>query len=229
MSDGTQDRLDRLNSSHLERDFSMANNLPPNLSRSPQRTHAMVRGQRRGQRSAAFLFYGKPEFVEEISQKTKRRTVSGPGESLRANGFVYKLQPRCRHKCLLPNCGVSRIQDGRGTFSLMRHLARSPDRHHRHAYAAVIAYNGRSLRDPAQIAADAEDIIAMPVAESADPADLEPVILTDGHRYFDRFGVPLTAPEPLIKKGTIEQYFTKNQTGSCSMASDFASDFGSPQ
>ena len=32
MSDGTQDRLDRLNSSHLERDFSMANNLPPNLA-----------------------------------------------------------------------------------------------------------------------------------------------------------------------------------------------------
>ena len=97
MSDGTQDRLDRLNSSHLERDFSMANNLPPNLSRSPQRTHAMVRGQRRGQRSAVFSFYGKPEFVEEISQKTKRRTASGPGESLRDNGFVYKLQPRCRY------------------------------------------------------------------------------------------------------------------------------------
>ena len=37
-------------------------------------------------------------------------------------------------------------------------------------------------RDPAQIAADAEDIIAMPVADPADPADLEPVILTDGHR-----------------------------------------------
>ena len=73
----------------------------------------------------------------------------------------------------------------------------------------------------------AEDIIAMPVADPADPADLqvEPVILTDGHRYFDRHGVPLTAPEPLIKKGTIEQYFTKSQTGSCSMASDF----GSPQ
>ncbi len=224
MSDGTQDRLDRLNSSHSERGFSMANNPSPNLGRSPQRTHAMVRGQRRGQRSAVFSFYGKPEFVEEISQKTKRRTASGPGESLRDNGFVYKLQPRCRYKCLLPNCGVSRIQDGRGTFSLMRHLARSPDRHHRHAYAAVVAYNGRSLRDPAQIAADAEDIIAMPVADPADPADLEPVILTDGHRYFDRNGVPLTAPEPLIKKGTIEQYFTKTQTGSCSMASDFASD-----
>ena len=57
------------------------------------------------------------------------------------------------------------------------------------------------------------------------PIDLEPVILTDGHRYFDRNGVPLTAPEPLIKKGTIEQYFTKSQTGSCTMASDF----GSPQ
>ena len=39
--------------------------------------------------------------------------------------------------------------------------------------------------DPAQIAADAKDIIAMPVAEPADPADLEPVILTDRHRYFD--------------------------------------------
>ena len=107
----------------------------------------------------------------------------------------------------------------------MHHLARMPDRHHRHAYAAVVAYNGRSQRDPAQIAADAEDIIAMPVADPADPADLEPVILTDGHRYFDRHGVPLTAPEPLIKQGTIEQYFTKSQTGSCSMASDF----GSPQ
>ena len=105
----------------------------------------------------------------------------------------------------------------------MRHLARMPDRHHRHAYAAVVAYNGRSQRDPAQIAADAEDIIAMPVADPADPADLEPVILTDRHRYFDRHGVPLTAPEPLIKKGTIEQYFTKSQTGSCSMASDFGS------
>ena len=69
----------------------------------------------------------------------------------------------------------------------------------------------------------AEDIIAMPVADPADPADLEPVILTDGHRYFDRHGVPLTAPEPLIKKGIIEQYLTKSQTGSCSMASDFGS------
>ena len=107
ISDGTQDRLDRLNSSHSERDFSMANNPSPVLGRSPR--------QRRGQRSAVFSFYGKPEFVEEISQKTKRRTVSGPGESLRANGFIYKLQPRCRYKCLLPNCGVSRIQDGRGT------------------------------------------------------------------------------------------------------------------
>ena len=58
----------------------------------------------------------------------------------------------------------------------------------------------------------AEDIIAMPVADPADPADLEPVILTDGHQYFDRHGVPLTAPEPLMKKGTIEQYFTKSQT-----------------
>ena len=226
MSDGTQDRLDRLNSSHSERDFSSYGEQSFTKSRQiAARTHAMVRGQQRGQRSAVFSFYSKPEFVEEISQKTKRRTVSGPGESLRANGFVYKLQPRCRYKCLLPNCGVSHIQDGRGNFSLlMRHLARSPDRHHRHAYAAVLAYDGRSLRDPAQIAADAEDIIAMPVADPADPADLEPVILTDGHRYFDRNGVPLTAPEPLIKKGTIEQYFTKNQTGSCSMASDFASD-----
>ena len=44
------------------------------------------------------------------------------------------------------------------------------------------------------LAADAEDIIAMPVADPADPADLEPVILTDGHRYFDRHRVPLTAP-----------------------------------
>ena len=42
MSDCTQDRLDRLNSSHSERDFSMANNPLPNLGRSPQRTHAMV-------------------------------------------------------------------------------------------------------------------------------------------------------------------------------------------
>ena len=59
----------------------------------------------------------------------------------------------------------------------MRHLARMPDCHHRHAYAAVVAYNGRSQRDPAQIAADAEDIIAMPVADPADPADLGELML----------------------------------------------------
>ncbi len=144
ISDGTQDRLDRLNSSHSERDFSMANHPSPVLGRSPR--------QRRGQRSAVFSFYGKPKFVEEISQKTKRRTASGPGESLHANSFVYKLQPCCRYKCLLPNCGVFRIQDGHGTFSLMRHLARMPDRHHRHAHAAVVVYNGRSQCDPVQIA-----------------------------------------------------------------------------
>ena len=38
-----------------------------------------------------------------------------------------------------------------------------------------------NMIDPAQITADAEDIIAMPAADPADPADLEPVILTDGH------------------------------------------------
>ena len=52
ISDGTQDPLDRLNSSHSERDFSMANNPSPVLGRSP-----LVRGQRRGQRSAVFSFY----------------------------------------------------------------------------------------------------------------------------------------------------------------------------
>ena len=100
MSDGMQDRLDRLNSAHSERDFSMANNPSPVLGRSPR--------QRRGQRSAVFSFYSKPEFVEEISQKTKRRTASGPGESLCDSCFVCKLQLCCQYKCLLPNCSVSR-------------------------------------------------------------------------------------------------------------------------
>ena len=100
-----------------------------------------------------FLFYSKPEFIEEISQKTKQRTVSGPGESLRDNSFIYKLQLCCQYKCLLPNCGVFHIQDGHGTFSLMCHLARMPDHHHQHAYTTVVVYNGRSQCDLAQIAA----------------------------------------------------------------------------
>ena len=94
MSDSTPDWL---NVSHSEHDFSMVNDhLPPNLSRS-QRTHMMAQleGQQQGQRSAVFTFYSKPEFVEEISQKTKWRAISGPGESLCDNSFVYKLQLCC--------------------------------------------------------------------------------------------------------------------------------------
>ena len=42
----------------------------------------------------------------------------------------------------------------------------------------------------------AEDIIAMPVADPADPADLELVILTDGHRYKISTSAPVADLEP---------------------------------